>query len=150
MGNREVATKKLADGKGVQLSGDSYLRQRKDGAEIFTITKQRHVSYWMGQAFPVLLVIRTSEGEVRWMEVRDRLKRARGPGQKPLKPGVFEGERSPDSRVTDSRGSVLSMLSTTCTTQGLSLSLHACYPAIKDNDDCFVQNRASPTSPNMQ
>ena len=30
----------------------------------------------MAQAFPVLLVIRNSEGEVRWMEVRDWLKRA--------------------------------------------------------------------------
>ena len=26
----------------------------------------------MAQAFPVLLVIRNSEGEVRWMEVRER------------------------------------------------------------------------------
>jgi hypothetical protein len=70
-------------------SGDSYLRQRKDGAEVFTIKKERHVSYWMAQAFPVLLVIRTSEGEVRWMEVRECLKRA----SKPVKQIVFEGER---------------------------------------------------------
>ena len=53
-------------------SGDSYTRQRRgDGAEIFTLKKQRHAEYWMSQAFPVLLVIRNSEGEVRWMEVRD-------------------------------------------------------------------------------
>ena len=43
----------------------------------------------MEQAFPVLLVIRNSEGEVRWMEVRDKLKRAR----KPVKQIVFDGER---------------------------------------------------------
>ena len=57
-------------------SGDSYLRERKgDGAEVFTIKDERHARYWMAQAFPVMLVIRNSEGEVRWMEVRDWLKR---------------------------------------------------------------------------
>jgi small GTP-binding protein len=75
-------------------SGDSYLRQRKgDGAEIFIIKDDRHVRYWMAQAFPVLLVIRNSEGEVRWMEVRDWLKRASDNGKKPVKQIVFEGER---------------------------------------------------------
>ena len=64
-------------------SGDSYmLKRRGDGAEIFTLKKQRHAEYWMAQAFPVLLVIRNSEGEVRWMEVRDWLKRASENGKK--------------------------------------------------------------------
>ena len=64
-------------------SGDFYTRKRKkDGTEIFTIKKQRHAEYWMAQAFPVLLVIRNSEGEVRWMEVRDWLKRASENGRK--------------------------------------------------------------------
>jgi small GTP-binding protein len=75
-------------------SGDSYLRERKrDGAEIFTIKDERHARYWMAQAFPVLLVIRNSEGEVRWMEVRDWLKRASDDGKKPVKQIAFEGER---------------------------------------------------------
>jgi hypothetical protein len=75
-------------------SGDSYLRERRgDGAEIFTLKKQRHAEYWMAQAFPVLLVIRNSEGEVRWMEVRDWLNRASENGTKPVKQIVFEGER---------------------------------------------------------
>ena len=44
-------------------------RQRRgDSAEIFTLKKQRHAEYWMAPAFPVLLVIRNSEGEVRWMD----------------------------------------------------------------------------------
>jgi len=75
-------------------SGDSYLRECKgDAAEIFTIKDEGHARYWMGQAFPVLLVIRNSEGEVRWMEVRDWLKRASENGRKPVKQIVFEGER---------------------------------------------------------
>ena len=75
-------------------SGDSYTRKRRsDGAEIFTLKKQRHAESWMAQAFPVLLVIRNSEGEVRWMEVRDWLKRESDNGKKPVKQIVFEGER---------------------------------------------------------
>ena len=75
-------------------SGDSYTRRRKrDGAQIFTIKDERHVRYWMAQAFPVLLVVRNSAGEVQWMEVRDWLKRASENGTKPVKQIVFEGER---------------------------------------------------------
>ena len=41
----------------------------------------------------VLLVIRNAEGEVRWMEVRDLLKRASDSGRNPVKQIVFAGER---------------------------------------------------------
>ena len=75
-------------------SGDSYLKRRKsDGAEIFKIEKARHADYWREQAFPVLLVVRASDGKIRWMEVRDWLKRASDDGKKPVKQIVFEGER---------------------------------------------------------
>jgi hypothetical protein len=75
-------------------SGDSYLsKRRRDGVEVFTIKKQRHSEYWMEQAFPVLLVIRNSEGEVRWMEVRDWLKRESEDGKKTVRQIVFQGER---------------------------------------------------------
>ena len=75
-------------------SGDSSTRQRRgDGTEIFTLKKLRHAGNWMAQAFPVLLVIRNSEGEVRWMEVRDWLKGASDNGKKAVKQIVFEGER---------------------------------------------------------
>ena len=67
-------------------SGDSYTRKRnRDGKEVFTIKDERHARYWMASAFPVLLVIRNSEGEVRWMEVRDWLKRASENGRKPVR-----------------------------------------------------------------
>ena len=75
-------------------SGDSYLRERKsDGSEIFEIKKARHAEYWRGLAFPVLLVIHTSDGEVRWMEIRDYLKRESDDGKKVVKQIVFDGER---------------------------------------------------------
>lgn len=75
-------------------AGDSYLRKRKlDSAEIFTIKNERHTGYWMNSPFPVMLVIRTSDGEIRWMEVTNWLKRASDDGKKPVRQIVFEGER---------------------------------------------------------
>jgi WD40 repeat protein len=75
-------------------SGDSYLRRRRnDEAEIFSIKSQRHVQYWMEQAFPVFLVIRDSKGVVRWMEVRQYLREASENGTKRVTQIVFDGER---------------------------------------------------------
>ena len=89
--NGEASGKKLY----LQLkSGDSYTRKRnRDGEEVFTIRDERHARYWMDQGFLVMLVIRNSEGEIRWMEVRDWLKKATDNGQKPVKQIIFEGER---------------------------------------------------------
>lgn len=75
-------------------SGDSHLRKRQnDGAEIFKLKDQRHARYWMAQEFPVLLVIRNSGGEIRWMEVRDWLKRESNNGKKRVHQVVFRGDR---------------------------------------------------------
>ncbi|HKS42075.1 MAG TPA: DUF4365 domain-containing protein, partial [Blastocatellia bacterium] len=75
-------------------SGDTHLYKRKsDGVEIFEIHNEDHVSYWMNQAYPVFLVIGNSKGEVRWMEIRDYLKRESDGGKKPVKQIVFVGER---------------------------------------------------------
>jgi hypothetical protein len=67
-----------ATGRKVYLqlkSGDSYLRKRRaDGAEIFSIDR-RHAEYWCNQAFPVFLIIRNSQGRVRWMDVQTSLRR---------------------------------------------------------------------------
>ena len=75
-------------------SGDSYLLKRKrDGVEVFTIRNERHARYWMRQPFPVMLVIRNSDGEIRWMEVREWLIRTSKGGKEPIKQVVFDGER---------------------------------------------------------
>ena len=79
--------------KALQRQNHAQKTRESDGAEIFTIKDERHARYWMAQAFPVLLLIRNSEGEVRWMEVRNWLKRASDNGKKPVKQIVFEGER---------------------------------------------------------
>jgi hypothetical protein len=93
-------------------SGDSYLKRRKrDGAEVFRIRSQDHVDYWMQAAYPVFLVIANSRGEVRWMEIRDYLKRESDNGKNPLRQLVFRGEafdvesiRSWRSRLLGQRG----------------------------------------------
>ena len=75
-------------------SGDSHLTSRKrDDADVFQIKDQRHVSYWMEQAYPVLLVVRNSAGEVRWMEIRDWLREATDNGKKKVTQIPFKGER---------------------------------------------------------
>lgn len=67
-----------ASGRRVYLqlkSGDSHLRKRKsDGKEIFAI-KPRHAKYWLAHAYPVLLVIRDSGGQIRWMNMTEYLQR---------------------------------------------------------------------------
>ena len=89
-------------------SGDSYLREcRSDGAEVFTIKHERHARYWMAPPFHVLLVFRDSEGEVRWMEMRDWLKRESDNGKRPVKQIVFAGERFDVMSVRRRRKKVL-------------------------------------------
>ncbi len=81
-----------ASGKRVYLqlkSGDSYLQTRKAGGkEIFNIKNPRHSDYWRDQAYPVMLVIRTSDGQIRWMNVTDYLKRS----EKNARQIIFVGE----------------------------------------------------------
>ena len=80
-----------ASGRRVYLqlkSGDSYLEQRKDGREVFKIKKARHADYWQAQEYPVMLVIRTSDGVIRWMNVTDYLQKQ----SKAVKQIVFDGE----------------------------------------------------------
>ena len=78
----------------VQLkSGDSYLKKRQsDGAEVFQIKNARWVEYWQQQAYPVMLVVRMSDGGIRWMDVSACLKRESA-GGKAVRQIVFEGER---------------------------------------------------------
>jgi hypothetical protein len=78
----------------VQLkSGDSHIRERQsDGAEVFQIKNLRWADYWQQQAYAVMLVIRTSDGEIRWMDVSAYLKQESA-GGKTVKQIVFDGER---------------------------------------------------------
>jgi small GTP-binding protein len=85
-----------ASGKRVYLqlkSGDSYLKKRKrDGADIFRIEKARWAEHWRQQAYPVMLVIRTSDGEIRWMDVSKYLEEESRRSDGPVKQVVFDGE----------------------------------------------------------
>lgn len=102
------------DGKGtgrrlyLQLkSGNSHLKKRKDGTEVFAIKDARWVDYWLKQPHPVMLVIGTFAtddersigrdklefAEVRWMEISSVLKRESQNGTKPVKQIEFKGER---------------------------------------------------------
>ncbi len=84
-----------ATGKRLYLqlkSGDSYLTVRqRDREEIFRIKEDRWADYWQQQAYPVMLVIRTSDGTIRWMDVSEWLRRNTA-GEKKPKQIVFQGE----------------------------------------------------------
>ena len=86
-----------ASGQRVYLqlkSGDSYLQERRsDGTEVFRIKKPRWADYWQQQAYPVMLVIRKSDGTIRWMDVSAYLKEKSKGRKTPVKQIVFKGER---------------------------------------------------------
>ena len=92
----------------VQLkSGDSYLKKReRDGAEVFQIKNPRWADYWQQQAYTVMLVIRNSDGEIRWMDVTAYLKQASA-GGKAVKQILFEGERFDAVSVQNWRKKIL-------------------------------------------
>jgi small GTP-binding protein len=85
-----------ASGRRVYLqlkSGDSYLtKQKKTEDEVFEIKNPRHSKYWQDQAYPVMLVIRTSDGEIRWMDVTAYLKKASKGRKTPVRQIAFDGE----------------------------------------------------------
>jgi hypothetical protein len=91
-------------------SGDSYLHKRKrDDKEIFTIKKERWAEYWKAHAYPVMLVIRTSNGEIRWMNVTEYLKRHSEGGRKAVKQIVFDGEAFSAENLRRIRDRLLSL-----------------------------------------
>lgn len=75
-------------------AGDSYLERRKtDGAEVFRIPKPWHAAVWQQQPFPVMLVVSTSTGGIRWMDISACLRReTEARGGTPPAQIVFDGE----------------------------------------------------------
>jgi small GTP-binding protein len=74
-------------------SGDSYSTTRnRNEAEVFAIKDQSWSTYWQQQADPVMLVTRTSDGAIRWMDVTEYLRREARGDTAPVKQVVFDGE----------------------------------------------------------
>jgi WD40 repeat protein len=74
--------------------GDSYLRPRRDGTVAFDIDNDFHKSYWQKHRYPVMLVICTSDGNIRWMNITNYLLSQRpSQGELGSRVVVFEGER---------------------------------------------------------
>ena len=81
----------------IQLkSGNSYLRTRKgDGSEIFDVSNDRHLEYWINQPVDVYLVIRQADElsgrqVIRWMNVTRYLKARKDKRSRQI---IFDGER---------------------------------------------------------
>jgi small GTP-binding protein len=61
----------------LQLKTVAYYKhaRKTDGKELLTIRDSRQADYWRTQDYPVMLVVRTSDGTIRWMNVTDYLNR---------------------------------------------------------------------------
>jgi hypothetical protein len=71
------------------------LRQPCDGTALLALPQTKNprwADYWQQQAYAVMLVIRTSDGEFRWMDVSAYLKR-QSAGGKAVRQIVFADER---------------------------------------------------------
>jgi GTPase SAR1 family protein/DNA-directed RNA polymerase subunit RPC12/RpoP len=88
-----------ASGKRIYIqlkSGNSYLRTRKgDGSEVFDVTNDRHLEYWISQPVDVYLVIRqkdemSGDGTIRWMNVTRYLKNRKDKKSRQI---LFVGEK---------------------------------------------------------
>jgi hypothetical protein len=88
-----------ASGKRIYIelkSGNSYLRTRKgDGREVFDVTNERHLEYWVSQPVDVYLVIRQTDevagGHViRWMNVTRCLKSRKDKKSRQI---IFDGKK---------------------------------------------------------
>ena len=73
---------------------------------LFRSKNPRWAHYWQQQAYAVMLVIRASDGEIRWMDVSACLKRESA-GGKTVRQIVFEGERFDAVNVQSWRKKVL-------------------------------------------
>jgi hypothetical protein len=77
-----------ASGKRIYIqlkSGNSYLRTRKgDGSEVFDLTNDRHLEYWINQPVDVYLVIRQTENVTRYLKARK---------DKKSRQIIFDGEK---------------------------------------------------------
>jgi small GTP-binding protein len=87
-------------------SGDSYIRTQADGKEVFAIKNARHAEYWANQIAPVMLVIRNSNGEIRWMEIRKYLRDKLKSG-KPIRQIEFKGVRLDTDSILKWRDALL-------------------------------------------
>ncbi|MCX6305314.1 MAG: TIR domain-containing protein [Bacteroidetes bacterium] len=72
---------------------DSYLRMHDDIMDVFTIKDERLIDIWINKRFPVMLVIRNSDGEVRWMDVQDWLQKTTNFDETEVIQIPFQGER---------------------------------------------------------
>nr|VFK59649.1 MAG: protein of unknown function (DUF4365) [Candidatus Kentron sp. TUN]VFK68073.1 MAG: protein of unknown function (DUF4365) [Candidatus Kentron sp. TUN] len=103
----------------VQLkSGNSYLRTRKDGREVFDVKKDRHLDYWVSQPVDVYLVIRQTDeemagikdrddrGTIRWMNVTRYLKAREDKESRQI---IFHGEELNTAAVLKVRESILGL-----------------------------------------
>jgi len=69
---------------------DQELDTRTDSLRI---KNEQHAARWLSSSSPVILLVRSSEFEIEWMDVREYLKRYHYGGRRPPRELVFKGQR---------------------------------------------------------
>ena len=89
--------------------GDSYRMQQRqrDRTEVFPIKNPHWAADWQQRAYPVMLVIRASDNQIRWMDVSAYIKRESDNRKKPVTQIVFNGERFDMMSVRRWRAAIL-------------------------------------------
>ncbi len=89
-------------------SGDAHLRNRqRDKTEVFDIRKPRWADYWIAQAYPVMLVVRTSDKRIRWFNASAYLQKKKDAGEWPVKQIIFEAEDFSPLNIIQKRRDIL-------------------------------------------
>jgi len=92
----------------VQLkSDDSHLGKREhDGPQILKLENPEWAKYWQQQSYTVMLVMQTSSGEIRWMDMSSYLEKESG-REREVKEIVFKGELFDAKSVSEWRKRVI-------------------------------------------
>ncbi len=72
--------------------GESYDHEHRNGQELFTIKNARLRNHWQKQAYPIMLVNRSPDGQIRWMDISAYLKEKNAGKQRQSLKIIFNGE----------------------------------------------------------
>jgi WD40 repeat protein len=94
-GKRLYVQIRLAGSYEMESSGKDTLEigRGAHGDEVVRIKNPEWADQWRQKEHPLMLVLRTSDGEIRWMNVSDYFKQEGLDGQKPVDRIEFDGER---------------------------------------------------------
>eukprot|EP00762_Andalucia_godoyi_P004909 ANDGO_01389.mRNA.1 hypothetical protein len=119
-------------------SCDSHLYKRANGDEVFRIPNVRHHKYWSESSSYVFLVVRSSNGDIRWMAIREHLRQLHADHPNiDIHQIIFQGEPFSIASIRQWRERVLHEAQVPCRPAVVN------QPTAEDEDD----SSSGPSSP---